>query len=394
MAYQLVYTSAAKLLDAGRSGFGTVARSKTVSPLVVSAIERVSQFSNLRGNDRSRIIFVHRRIVAANNRFHLLSRICDAGADYTGRTHHIAHHLILTQDEVARAATRRLTPADVLGQFSWLDRWDGAARFFGPSDDVALEMFQTTARHSQRAEWARLTGNPIHARSLAWEGAARTGVLLVPRGIDALALMGEALYEFGNQAWSRSFTTSLETTDEMSDIDWVISSPEDFPEIQGRCGARTILDLGHPQSLPVPPEAIQMAPARQAPVESRTRAADEPRSPNHGRPLDINGPQPVDLHPSSQTRAAARISWPAASKKDPQAWLVPALVAIVLMLLGAIAWNVLRPKLTEKIAQTSSGCSDISTSDEQQKQIRRLVEKGGYSPTIAKSIVVIAAGKY
>ena len=166
MAQQLIYTSAARLLDAGRSGFGTVARSKTISPLLVSAIERVSQFSNIRGTERSRVIFVHRRMVAGSNRFHILSRIADAGADYTGRTNHIAHHLIVTQEEMARAASVGITPADVLTQFPWLSRWEGNARFLTPEEDVNLATFQPLGRQSARSGWADMTGNPSHARLL------------------------------------------------------------------------------------------------------------------------------------------------------------------------------------------------------------------------------------
>ena len=266
MAQQLVYTSASKLLDAGRSGFGTVARSKSLSPLLVSAIERVSQFANIRGTDRTRVIFVHRRITAANNRVHLLSRIADAGADYTGRTNHIAHHLIVTQEEMTRAAAQGITPADVLMQFPWLERWDGAARFFGPEEDVSLiQIIQPRGLHSSRATWAHTTGNPSHARLLSWDGAPRNGVLIVPRGVDPLGILAEALAEFGTQSWSRTFTTSLESTDEMSDLDWVISSPDTFHEIEGRCAARTRFDLAIPQSLPVPPEPVKAVEAPASP---------------------------------------------------------------------------------------------------------------------------------
>ena len=94
MAWQLIYTSAPRSLEAGRSGFGTVARHRAISPLLVSAIERASQFSRLPGLDAGRVIFCHRIIALAGTRFHVLSSIRDAGADYTGRTNHIAHHVI------------------------------------------------------------------------------------------------------------------------------------------------------------------------------------------------------------------------------------------------------------------------------------------------------------
>ena len=343
MASQLVYTSAAKLLDAGRSGFGTVARTKAISPLVVSAIERVSQFANLRGTDRARMIYVHRRIIAGNHRCHVLSRICDAGADYTGRTNHIAHHLILSPDEVAHAAAAGVTPADILRQFTWRDRWDDAARYFTPYEDVPVEGFSPLGRESARAAWTRLTGQPAHARLLAWEGAPRSGVLLVPRATEPLALLAEALGEFGNQAWCRTFTTALESTDEMSDLDWIISTPETFSEIQGRCGARTIFDLSQPDSLPVPPEP--------APQPEETQPLASPPAPDSPA-VETADPGVVQVpvvklrtSPSGPTTRRP-VTIPAApAVKQLGAWLVAGGATVVILVILAVAtWKTLRPK--------------------------------------------------
>ena len=256
MAFQLVYTSAAKLLTAGQSGFGTVARSKSITPLVVSAIERVSQFASMRGLDSRRIIHVHRRITAGSNRFHVLTRIVDAGADYSGRTNHLAHHLVISQEEAARAAARGITPADVLRQFPWLARWDGNARFFEAAEDIALESFRPDGLNTGRQSWASATGTAAHSRLLSWEGAPRTGVLIVPDAVDRLALLAEALVEFGPQSWSRSFTTSLETTDELSELEWIVTTPAAFAEIEPRCGSRPLLDLRSPASLQTPPAPV------------------------------------------------------------------------------------------------------------------------------------------
>src|SRR4051812_30907629 len=99
MGWQLIYTSAPRLLEAGRSGFGTIVRHRALSPLLVGAIERVSQFSRLPGLDEHRVIYSYRIIVIGGTRYHVISRICDAGADYTGRTNHLAHHLVFDQRE-------------------------------------------------------------------------------------------------------------------------------------------------------------------------------------------------------------------------------------------------------------------------------------------------------
>lgn len=352
MAFQLVYTSAAKLLDAGRSGYGTVARSKSITPLVVSAIERVSQFANLRGLDRNRVIHVHRRITAGSNRFHILTRIVDAGADYTGRTNHLAHHLVISQEEAARAAARGITPADVLRQFQWLERWDGNARFFDATEDVPLDNFRPDGRNSGSQSWAALTGNPAHARLLSWEAAPRTGVLIVPAAaVDTLHLLAEALAEFGPQSWSRSFTTSLETTDELSELEWVISTPSAFPEIQSRCGSRTLYDLTHPQTLPTPSAPVI---ATQQ-MEAAPQTANQSPGPTYQIPdpdtLRVPSAQLVKLRTSGGSSPRSSTSPPSASgsrKLRTQMILAGVVLILALGLFGVAAWKTIRPEDDKK----------------------------------------------
>jgi hypothetical protein len=378
MAFQLVYTSAAKLLDAGRSGYGTVARSKSITPLVVSAIERVSQFANLRGLDRNRVIHVHRRITAGSNRFHILTRIVDAGADYTGRTNHIAHHLVISQEEAARAAARGTTPADVLRQFPWLDRWDGAARFFDATEDVPLDHFRPDGRNSGSQSWAALTGNPAHARLLSWEAAPRTGVLVIPVAVDTLHLLAEALAEFGPQSWSRSFTTSLETTDELSELEWVISTPQAFTEIQSRCGSRTLFDLTHPQTLPTPPAPVMPATSPATARQDYPGAQEAESSVSSARQPGAN-PVTVNIAPSGARAGGAslRRSNPKQDKKTQIKLLVgfAALLffAGLLIILGVTYQTDPPSKVSEKTQPLSA---EPRLTDQKEQARKDLVDSG------------------
>lgn len=367
MAFQLVYTSAGKLLDAGRSGFGTVARSKSISALVVSAIERVSQFANLRGLDRTRVIHVHRRITAGSNRFHILTRIVDAGADYTGRTNHLAHHLVVSQEEAARAAARGITPADVLRQFPWLDRWDGAARFFDATEDVSLQNFSPDGKNSGCQFWAAITGNPAHARLLSWEAAPRTGVLVVRDNVETLQLLSEALAEFGPQSWTRSFTTSLETTDELSELEWIVTTRAALPEIQSRCGSRTLFDLTKPETLPTPPApAIVIPPANLA--RSLTGAT-------------VVGENSISIKiaekGSRDASAALRRSNPKQDKKTQIKLLVG--FAALLFFTGVVVFLVVKDQTgpaPKADAETQPASAEPRFSDEQKQEAKDLVNSG------------------
>lgn len=396
MAFQLVYTSAAKLLDAGRSGYGTVARSKSITPLVVSAIERVSQFANQRGLDRHRVIHVHRRITAGSNRFHVLTRIVDAGADYTGRTNHLAHHLVVSQEEAARAAARGVTPADVLRQFPWLGRWDESARFFDASEDVALEDFMPDGKDSKRQSWTSVTGNPAHARLLSFDGAPRTGVLIVPEGVDPLVLLTEALSEFGPQSWSRSFTTSLETTDELSDLEWIVTTPAAFPEIQPRCGSRTLLDLTNPAILPIPPSptlpAPQLAPTSgppNGPGVYITRAPDLTTRQSSSNSVQVR----VAETGARAAAASLRRSNPKEDKKT-RIKLVVGLTALLLCV-GLLAFVATRDKKNGDIAADSNEGNkptEPKLNDSQMQVVKNLGEIGIMQPD-AERLVMKAGDK-
>jgi hypothetical protein len=384
MAQQLIYTSAARLLDAGRSGFGTVARSKTISPLLVSAIERVSQFSNIRGTERSRVIFVHRRMVAGSNRFHILSRIADAGADYTGRTNHIAHHLIVTQEEMARAASVGITPADVLIQFPWLSRWEGNARFLTPEEDVNLATFQPLGRQSGSSVWAVMTGNPSHARLLAWDGAPRNGILLIPVHADPLALLAEGLAELGSQSWSKAFTTSLETTDELSELDWIIATPATDPEIHRRCGNRATLDLTQPQSLPVPPEPLPEQ--RKTPPPDHTTRTEPNTTANTPKPNIQHvqtGAGRVRVGGSAGEQRRQTSPNPAARPKQTVQIIAASAVAVMaLVILGIVILKFISPKTDED--KTTADTSSLSRI---QEEALRDLKQAGIDEEDAKKIV-------
>src|SRR5580704_10686304 len=100
MPQQLIYTSAPRGIVAGRSGHCTVARSAAMREALVLRLEQLSYYHHLSlGGAAERPIFAHRIVDIRGARFHVLSRIHDAGLDFTGRTNFIAHHLAVTPEE-------------------------------------------------------------------------------------------------------------------------------------------------------------------------------------------------------------------------------------------------------------------------------------------------------
>ncbi len=304
MAWQLIYTSAPRLLEAGRSGFGTVARHRQISPLLVSAIERASQFARLQGLDAGRTIYCHRIIAVAGGRFHVLSCIRDAGADYTGRTNHIAHHVIAEQREVAALGTSGPSPADVLLAIPWRAAWDEAPRFLEADDEISLANF--TAQTG--TQWTQVTGDQRNAWLLAAGEASRGAYLLHAPGTDLRALFAESLRLAPDRLWQIPFTTALQPSDEPSDFRWIGVEADSTLRAQAESSARPVLDLTRPGTLPAPDVPANAATIG-IPRPSALGTTAAPSAPQPRKAVAANG-QPLRKQiPSSTARRPRNRKW-------------------------------------------------------------------------------------
>ncbi len=319
MAWQLIYTSAPRLLEAGRSGFGTVARHRQISPLLVSAIERASQFARQPGLDAGRVIYCHRIVAVASGRFHVLSCIRDAGADYTGRTNHIAHHLIAEQREVAALGVRGASPADVLLAMSWVGAWDDAPRFLDAADEIALADFSA----QPAGAWEQVTGDARNAWLLAAGEASRGAYLVHAPGTDLRAFFAESLRLAPDRLWQIPFTTALQPSDETSDFRWIGVEVDSTLRAQAESSGRPMLDLTRPDLLPAP----------DVPANALTIGIPRPTAVSAGA---------VAIAPPLRDAVVARASQPvrkatptlALPKRSNRKWLVAGCVGLLLIAVG------------------------------------------------------------
>lgn len=273
MSSQLIYTSAPRLLEAGRTGFGTVARHRAVSGLLMAAVERVSQFARQPGLSPRRVVLSHRLIHAGASTYHVLSCIRDAGSDYTGRTNHLAHHVIADAREARLAAEAGITPADVLRQMHWRVTWSESPRFFEPSEEISLTSFRPGITSPERAlaaaqTWQRLTGNASHAMLPA---QAQRCLLLLPSEDSALSLFQESQQIMGaSAAWQVSFSTHIEPTDDLAELRWIALDRNSAQRHQVEGAACVTFDLTAPQSLPTPKNPEHKASLTHSPVSAPT----------------------------------------------------------------------------------------------------------------------------
>lgn len=205
MSEELLYTSAARGLKAGSRGFCTVEATAGMPPTMAQLLESLSGYRHLHapGDPSNAVVLRHVIATVAGVPTHILSRIADAGLDYSGRSNKIAHHLAATRGELNDAGPAWTQLQDSFHQQTWSGETKTipAARPL-PAADVAP---------SPCRAWGAVTGDAGWAGVLA--GAVATGSLaplpiVVRPDQDILGLIAEsiALLPPGLR-WQATYTT-------------------------------------------------------------------------------------------------------------------------------------------------------------------------------------------
>jgi len=213
VSQELIYTSAPQGLKPGSRGFCTVVATAGMPKNLSERLESLSGYRHaFMGHEgqaaQNPVNFAHYRIPLGGRRYHVLSRICDAGLDYTQRTNKLAHHVALEPHETAVAPGG---PAWVLRQGLCVQRWDGKVetRPAGPqpaATDCPTRVCET---------WQRLAGDAGWAGVLAESAAQPNQVMSVifPPGTDTLQLVVEALSLLPpEKRWEVTFSTYFTKT--------------------------------------------------------------------------------------------------------------------------------------------------------------------------------------
>src|SRR5438105_1495087 len=97
--------------------------------MATSLAERLEALSGYRhahapGNRNNPVVFSHLILKVGGQRLNVLSRVADAGLDYSQRTNKLAHHVALSANELSPAG-----PAWVLSQPGFAETaWTGKPR--------------------------------------------------------------------------------------------------------------------------------------------------------------------------------------------------------------------------------------------------------------------------
>ena len=210
MAFELVYTSVPKGLKPGSYGFCTVACSKELPESVVSTLEKISGYRRVSQSNApgaNPVVYSHMLLSAQGGSRRVVSRISDAGVDYTSRDNKIACHYVLEQRDLCKAGPAALVAQPGL----FAERWtEGPKQFegsitFPPTPEIAPTC----------DEWSKVLGDPGWAGALAATTyTARAALLIVEPSCNVLRLYQEAIALLPpelrwNQTFSTYFTKSL-----------------------------------------------------------------------------------------------------------------------------------------------------------------------------------------
>ena len=292
MPQQLIYTSAPRGVDVGRSGYCTVARSSTMGESLVQRLEQFSYYERLseHGGNAERTVFIFRNIDIRGKACHVLSRIKDAPADYTGRTNFIAHHLVFTPDEVANMPT----PAVLLNHWSdWENQWEKEPTLFVNESWAELEELKKLT-HLPAKHWLNETADAGRAAGLL---GLNTGVFtahdfkpelilnLLSESLELLQLAGP---NWRSLAWQRTFSVGCQPQDNPADFSWRFLT-SGLPFEASLSQGRAPLEL---RGLRAPSNSQQQQFAQKGPSRpqfTRLPRAGEADSLNEGETLILNG---------------------------------------------------------------------------------------------------------
>ena len=276
MAQELIYTSAARGVRLGTSGFCTVAHTRGMLPQSMQLLEALSTYRMPAGMtdwQSAPVVWSHLRWQGIGRNMDVLSRIGAAAADHTNRTNKLAHHLLIDVRERPAGGPAWLCDANGL----FVSGWSGEPHLI----DEPRTLPQGDETEFQASTWKEVTGDSGNAGMLAgWtmQSPDRVTVIVFTPETPMMALLREALRLLPvSQRWNVTFSSYFTTLPAGATCQWrcCLAGTEEL-QAQKRIPRVRILDLTAP--LPPPDEncpQVAMARNGQAPKEETPAVAEE-----------------------------------------------------------------------------------------------------------------------
>ena len=263
MSHEIVYTSAPQGLQTGSKGFCTVVSTQGIADYLSERLEMLSGYRHAYspGDPNAPVNYSHLQIKVGRENYHVLSRVCDAGFDYSQRSNKLAHHVALSASELVAAG-----PAAVLASRGFcIQRWDGGIKVL-PQGRLPTAQ---SAGSGQCPTWRAVAGDPGWAGWLAEtanERRPRPVSIIFRPGTDTLSLVAEAMCLLpSGQRWSVTFNTYFTKAVAGTDCLWrfVLDGTRQAETLRNKPDPN-LLDLTRTQSVPTDSQMVNMARTGQA----------------------------------------------------------------------------------------------------------------------------------
>lgn len=189
-------------------------------------LEKWSYYQHLSlSGGQERPILCCRVIDIRGSRYHVLSRIQDAGLDFTGRTNFLAHHLVFAPEEIRRLSSPPIILRDWPG---WVKSWSKEPELLDNEDWSGFAKVSASVSVPAK-QWQQFSGDGVNGYGLL---ESRAGIAFRVDGLaeeHILGLFAESLEllelrdprrDFRATAWQYTFTTSMQEQDNPADFRW------------------------------------------------------------------------------------------------------------------------------------------------------------------------------
>ncbi|MFO0899989.1 MAG: hypothetical protein U0836_21360 [Pirellulales bacterium] len=249
MLQEIIYTSAAQGLKPGSRGFCTVMSSPGMPVNLAQQLEALSGYRHLFPPQDPQAalnptVYAHLRLNLAGRPLHVLSRIADAGLDYSQRTNKFAHHLVLDAPDCPPGG-----PAWALAKPGLMATdWDGQPRVA----PVLRKLPRDERPEGPCTAWEARLGDAGWAGVLAETAAVgRSAVLLFEPGMEVLPLFVESLSLLPPaQRWTVTFSTFFTRLPPGVNCQWraVLAGSAEARALAA--GPHLVIDLRKPRPAP------------------------------------------------------------------------------------------------------------------------------------------------
>lgn len=139
--HEQIYTSATELLAAGQSDLGVVAQSVGFPRKLAAQLSSLSSYRLLEEKDTNDATKHPARIIAMpreDGSLYCISRIVFAGADHSGRNMPLAHHVLLSIDDL-KSSGNELSDVVLSLRSHFINRWEGSPKVYDPPRALIVE---------------------------------------------------------------------------------------------------------------------------------------------------------------------------------------------------------------------------------------------------------------